>query len=206
MHAYPIELDLRSKTAVVVGLGPVGRRKAEKLLEAGARVIGIEPNPVDFPTANFTLVGELYRPEHLKNASLVIAAATFDVNQRVVVDAKDRGIWVNSASDPASGDFTLPASWSDGPITLTVSTAGASPVLATTLRDRAAKAIGTSAGGFASLLLELRPEILATITDPEARRRAFIDAAHPRWLDRFALEGPEDTRIALRVALGLDHD
>jgi precorrin-2 dehydrogenase/sirohydrochlorin ferrochelatase len=203
MPSYPIELDLRGITAVVVGLGPVGRRKASGLVEAGARVIGIEPILVEFPGLAIEIVAETYRAEHLQGASLVFAAATHEVNRSVVLDAKARGIWVNSASDPTSGDFSLPATWRDGPITLTVSTSGASPALASALRDRASRALGPSASGLASLLLELRPEVLARISDPETRRNALAEVAQPRWLDFFDREGVEATRSALRLAVGL---
>ena len=87
------------------------------------------------------------------------AAATAAVNRRVVADARRAGVWVCSASDPDAGDFTVPAVWRDGPLTLTVATAGASPALAAALRDRAAEALGPAAAGLAALLAELRPEV-----------------------------------------------
>ena len=43
MSGYPIELNLNGRTVLVVGLGPVGRRKAKSLAAAGARVIGVDP-------------------------------------------------------------------------------------------------------------------------------------------------------------------
>ncbi len=43
MSGYPIELKMEGRTAVVVGLGRVGRRKAAALVAAGARVIGVDP-------------------------------------------------------------------------------------------------------------------------------------------------------------------
>ena len=45
MPGYPIELELRDRTVLVVGLGAVGRRKAAGLARAGARVIGVDPDP-----------------------------------------------------------------------------------------------------------------------------------------------------------------
>jgi precorrin-2 dehydrogenase / sirohydrochlorin ferrochelatase len=86
---------------------------------------------------------------------------------------------------------------------LTVSTSGASPALASALRDRAALAVGPSASGLAAILFELRPEVLTSIADPEARRQALAEVADPRWLEFFAEEGPEATRKALREALRL---
>jgi precorrin-2 dehydrogenase / sirohydrochlorin ferrochelatase len=203
MPGYPIELDLTGRKALVVGLGAVGRRKAAGLVEAGGRVVGVDPGPIEIPVG-VELRAEPYRAEHLAGASLAFAAATAEVNRQVVADARRLGIWVTSASEPGSGDFTLPATWRDGPLTLTVSTSGASPALASALRDRAARALGTSAGGLAAILAELRPEVLARVADPAARRRMLAEAADPRWLDLIDAEGAEATRRALRVALGLD--
>ena len=204
MPSYPIELDLRGRLAVVVGLGPVGLRKASGLVLAGARVVGVDPGRNE-AIEGVEVVAEGYRADQLAGSSLVFAAATPIVNARVVVDARRLGIWANSASDPTSGDFTLPATWRDGPILLTVSTSGASPALAASLRDRAARALGSSAAGLASLLLELRPEVLGAIADPELRRRRLAEMAEDRWLERYAAEGVEATRRALRATLGLEN-
>jgi siroheme synthase-like protein len=144
---------------------------------------------------------ESYRPEHLQGVALAVAAAPAAVNRRVVADAKGRGIWVNSASDPAAGDFTIPALWRDGPVTLTVSTSGASPALAAALRDRAAAALGPAAAGLARLLAELRPRARALLPDPATRRRLLTDWADPRWLDLWVASGPEAVRRELSLTL-----
>ena len=49
MPPYPIELDLTGRTALVVGLGAVGCRKAVGLVEAGARVVGVDPGRIEIP-------------------------------------------------------------------------------------------------------------------------------------------------------------
>ena len=201
MPGYPIELELRGKAVLVVGLGPVGLRRASGLAEAGARVVAVDPaggaahRPA--PPEGVEVRAEAYRPEHLEGMSLVVAAAPAAVNRRVVADARRAGVWVGSASDPDAGDFTVPAVWREGPLTLTVSTSGASPALAAALRDRAALALGPAASGLTALLAELRPEVLARLTDPEARRRILADWADPRWIDLWQTEGPEAVRLAL---------
>lgn len=195
---YPIELDLRGKSVLVVGLGRVGRRKAAGLVGAGARVVGVDPAAAlaDVP-GGVEVRAEPYRPEQIGGMSLVFAAATAAVNRRVVADARRAGVWVSSASDPGAGDFAVPAVWREGPLTLTVSTSGASPALAAALRDRLAEALGPAAAGLAALLAELRAEVLARLTDPEARRRVLTDWADPRWIDLWRVEGPEAVRLAL---------
>ena len=103
MPGYPIELDLRGRTVLVVGLGAVGRRKAAGLATAGARVIGVDP-AVEVPLAiPIEVRAELYRTEHLEGVSLAFAAATAAVNRRVVADARRLGVWVCSASEPGTG-------------------------------------------------------------------------------------------------------
>jgi siroheme synthase-like protein len=200
--SYPIELNLRGRAVLVVGLGSVGRRKAAGLAAAAARVVGVDPGPVEGgPPAGVEVRAEPYHAGHLRGVCLAFAAATAEVNRRVVADARRAGVWVGSATEPGAGDFTVPAVWREGPLTLTVSTAGGSPALAAALRDHAAEALGPAAAGLAALLAELRPEALARLPDPEARRRLLADWADPRWLDLWQTEGPEAVRRALACQL-----
>lgn len=203
MITYPVELNLRGRGALVVGLGSVGRRKAAGLVEAGACVLVVDPAPDrEIPESlsgkAFDFRREAYRDEHLDGMSLVVAAAIPEVNRRVVIEARRRAIWVCSASDPEQGDFTVPASWRSGPLCVTVSTSGASPALAAALRDRAVAALGQGAAELATLFAELRPEVKSRVTDPEIRRRIFAGWGDPRWLECFATSGSEVTVEALR--------
>ena len=195
---YPIELDLKGRTALVVGLGAVGLRKAAGLLSAGANTIGVDPSTsAEALPEGLILRAEPYDRRHLQGVALVFAASTPEVNRRVVADARAAGLWVNSASDPGEGDFQLPAVWRDGGITLTVSTSGASPALAKRLRDRAASALEGAAAGLAATLAELRPLVVARVEDPEARRRILADWGDPRWISLFDQGGPQAVRDEL---------
>lgn len=205
MASYPIELNLRGRAALVVGLGAVGRRKALALARAGARVVGIDPAWSGSVEA-VEIRREAYHEGHLSGMSLAVAAAADEVNRQVVADARRLGVWVCSASDPEDGDFTVPASWTSGALRLTVSTSGASPALAAVLRDRAAAALGPAAAGLAGLLAELRPAVKARVADPAVRRRIFTEWADPRWLELCEREGLDAVRQVLvrRIDEGVD--
>ena len=179
---YAIDLDLRGKGGLVVGLGAVGRRKALGLLEAGAWVRGVDPLGWDEAPAGVLVVGEPYQPGHLQGVFLVFAAATAAVNRAAAADALASNCLVCSTSEPESGSFTRPAVWHDRGLILTVSTSGASPALAAALRDRAAEALGPSAAALSALLRELRPRLFDRLPDPAARRRVLADWGDPRWL------------------------
>lgn len=198
MPGYMIELDLSGRLALVVGLGPVGQRKAIGLRQAGARVIGVDPglNPEGLPEG-VEWRAEPYAPEQLAEVSLAFAAATPEVNRRVVADAKAAGIWVNSASDPTAGDFLVPATRRAGDLTVAVSTAGASPALAAALCERALASLGPSAAGLVDLLAELRPLVQQRVTDPARRRALFAAWSDPHWLDLYATAGPAAVREAI---------
>ncbi|MCZ7525344.1 MAG: hypothetical protein M5U14_02500 [Acidimicrobiia bacterium] len=78
------------------------------------------------------------------------------VTARVVADAEAAGVWVNAADDPARCSVLLPAVLRRGPVTVAVATDGASPALASWLRDRLGGLVGSEAGTTATLLAEAR--------------------------------------------------
>lgn len=134
---YPIMLDLDGVPVLVVGGGRVALRKIEGLLRAGATITVVAPSVVDsIRDLTVQVVLRSYESGDLDHARLVITATDDPaVNAAVAAEATRRGIWVNSADDPANCTFTLPAIARDGAITIAVGTGGASPALASYLRD-----------------------------------------------------------------------
>ncbi len=187
---YPAFLDLSGKRCVVVGGGAVARRKADALVEAGARVTVIAPQ-VDPALAGIAeVVAREYRTGDLEGAWLAVAATDCaEANRQVAADAAAAGVWANVADRSATSSFVVPACVRRGPLTLAVSTAGASPALAARVRDVVAEAVGPAYGEFAAFLDDVRPRVLAAVADPKARSRILRQVADDAMFECFCREG-----------------
>ena len=148
MSQFPINLNLAGRPVLVVGGGRIAHRKVQQLLMADATVTVLAPAVVDelraLPVA---IIEREYVRGDVNGYRLVITATgVLEVDQQIFDDCEDANIWVNSADDPARCTFTLPSTMRRGELMITVSTAGASPALASFLRSRLETAIGPDFG------------------------------------------------------------
>ena len=95
---------------------------------------------------------------------VVTATGIPEVDGAVYDDAEAAGVWANSADDVAHSSFILPAVHRDGAVTVSVSTGGLSPALASWLRTRLASRLrgryrgaGPAAGGGQGAAQRVRP-------------------------------------------------
>lgn len=161
---YPVLLEVSERPCLVVGGGPVAARKARGLLQCGASVTVIAPLlSGDMETLMPLLHAVERRPYREGDASayrlVVTATGMPDVDGAVFADGEAAGVWVNSADDPAHCSFILPAVHRDGAVTVSVSTGGLSPALASWLRDQLAAECGEGLGTLAQLLGEGRARL-----------------------------------------------
>lgn len=140
MNLFPIFLKLEGRRCLVVGGGQVGTQKIAGLLEAGAKVAVIDPNPSvavrEFLGTKVAWHVRKYIPSDLDGVYLVIAATSDpEVNQHIYSEAQRRGILANVVDVPPLCDFYYPAVVRRGELVVAVSSQGESPNLAQRVRD-----------------------------------------------------------------------
>ena len=148
-----MDLRLEGRAALVAGGGAVAHRKVAGLLAAGAAVTVVAPKlspPLAALAADrsITWLAQLATAEVFASLprALLVFCATDDraANAAFGKAAKEAGALVNDATAPELCDFFLPAALRDGDLLFTVSTGGASPALARTLKKRFAARMGAS--------------------------------------------------------------
>ena len=205
---YPLFADLLGRRCVVVGGGRIAQRKVTTLLKHGARVTVISPS-VTKRLASYARRGTIrhaprrFKPCDLEGAWLAYAATDdHQINTLVFRTAQRMRVFTNVVDQPALCSFIAPAIFTRGPLTVAVSTGGASPSLAKKVRDEVGRTVGAHYVPMLQLLTDLRPV---------AKRKLPSYADRKRYFDRL-VRGPVFTlvrngkrREARREALSLLH-
>ena len=166
MSDFPIALHGERLTAVVIGGGSVGTRKALALAAAGAQVRVVAPQVTPELEAaerarQLTIMRESYGAEHLGRSTLVVAATdSREVNARVALDAHSAGKLVNITDYPDEGNFHTMALHRSGDVTIAVS-AGGVPGAAARIRDAIAERFDGRYERAVSALRGLRSRLLS---------------------------------------------
>ena len=138
---YPIMLDIRGRSTIVIGGDRIAAEKAAALSTSGAIVRVLNPTFCDellqqAEQKRITLWQKAYEPGDLAGALLVIAAT----NDQTLIDAlcaetKERGQLLNIVDVPKYCSFIIPSILRRDQLTIAVSTEGASPGLAKRIRQ-----------------------------------------------------------------------
>jgi precorrin-2 dehydrogenase/sirohydrochlorin ferrochelatase len=162
---YPVFLNLAGKRCVIFGGGTIAEGKISKLKKTGAQITIISPDatPAIQKMANKGVVewtARKYQPGDLEGAFLGIAATDKrQVNQQIFQEAQELGVVLNVVDDPDLCGFIAPSVVERGPVTVAISTGGASPALARKLRETLAAAPALEWADLAGVLSKARKEI-----------------------------------------------
>jgi uroporphyrin-III C-methyltransferase/precorrin-2 dehydrogenase/sirohydrochlorin ferrochelatase len=195
---YPIHLvTLEGERVLLAGGGPVAAEKVVPLIHAGARVHLIA---LEVSREMESWLPQIWRVERravlvddVAGAKVVVAATNdAEVNRRLVDAARAQGILAQAADDKPYCDFYSPAVVRRGPVVMTISTDGGSPLLAGQLRRLLEAAIPRSLTSVAQLLVRMRERGLKGLSRRGQLLKALSDPAIIRLVDRGDTEAAGD--------------
>lgn len=207
---YPTFIDLTGRRCLVVGGGPVGTEKIEKLLDAGADVRLVSPRVTPRLAALVAegAIGEFHRRGYetadLGGCLLVVAAtADADVNRGVWQDAEARTMLVNVVDVPELCNFIVPSIMRHDELAVAVSTGGASPVVARAVRERIEAEIGPEWGELVTLMRQTREALKERFTTMPSRTVAVERLLESGVVDRLAAGDREGALALIEEHLGV---
>lgn len=149
MRSLPLFHRIAGQPIIVVGDGAAAAAKRRLVERAGGRSVGTD------------------------NRAARLAFIATDAPEAVAAELRGRGVLVNVADRPDLCDFTLPSVLERGPVTVAISTDGASAGLAKALRLRLEALLPESLGRLAETLAAAREQIRQRWPDPADRRHAL---------------------------------
>jgi len=208
MRYYPIHLDIKNRNCLVVGGGAVGTRKVNTLLECGAKVTVVSPDPTQELTklaaeGAITLTRRAYRSADLDGAFLVIGATDDEsLNQKISNDAALNSTLCNIADRPEACNFILPSTIRRGDLVITISTSGKSPALAKQLRQKLETQFGEEYAEFLLLMGAIRKKLLRQDHAPEAHKTLFNQLIDSDLIQLMQEDKTEEINLLLYKILG----
>jgi len=201
MTKYPIFLELSGRRVVVIGAGAVAARKAQSLLDAGARLVIVADKIDDVLTSlcqgtNAELIKSKYAKDYLTGAVLAIAATgDRQLNRRIYKDCQELEILCNVVDEPQLCDFFVPAVVKRGDLQIAVCTEGHSPAYAGHIRKKLEQTFTDKHGEFLAELKTLRKRITKDVSDPTDRKALLGQLVDDKSFEYFVQNGPAQWRF-----------
>jgi siroheme synthase-like protein len=138
---WPLFLKVARRTVLVVGAGVVAERKIRSLLDAQAhvRVVAPEASPEVQRLSQTGLIdwrARRFEPQDADGVWVALSATSDpDVQREVAAAADARRIFLVAVDDPANASAYSGAIVRRGPLTVAISSSGASPALTRLIRE-----------------------------------------------------------------------
>jgi uroporphyrin-III C-methyltransferase/precorrin-2 dehydrogenase/sirohydrochlorin ferrochelatase len=199
---FPAFLDLKGRTVVVVGGGPVAAGKIESLRAAGARITVVAPDiRLEIERAGVEIVRREFRDTDLDGAWWVVAAAPPAVNRQVSAAAEARRIFVNAVDDPQHATAYLGGVVRRDGVTIAISTDGRAPALAGLLREALDAFLPREIDAWLKASDEARRRWKAQQTPMEQRRPQLLALLNTLYASKPQIPNPKSQTPSAQVAL-----
>jgi uroporphyrin-III C-methyltransferase/precorrin-2 dehydrogenase/sirohydrochlorin ferrochelatase len=178
MDYLPIFLDVRGHQVLVDGGTTAAARRIERALSAGARVLSTDPDPgeevrrfVDAPPEGFSFAPRLPTRADVEASRIVYGASEeHERDTNLFHWCRAARVMCNIADVTEYCDFITPSIVDRAPVVVAISTGGAAPVIARTLRARLETSLPPAYGRLTAFIGQFRDRIAEKIGAGRERR------------------------------------
>jgi len=176
MKYFPVFLDAKKISAMVIGGGEVATRKIELLLKSTTNITVMSKNVCAsverlINLHQLTWLRHNYQAGHLASINLVIAATNdMSVNETIYQEATPLNILTNVVDQPELCTYITPAIIDRSPMIIALSSSGSSPILIRMLREQIEKTLPQAYGKLADFSHKFRDHVKARVKGLRNRR------------------------------------
>lgn len=165
-------VTLEAKRVLVIGAGALAEHKVRALAPFGADITIAAPEKPGGWAQNCHWIQSTYHRELLEGADCVICAIDDkEVSARISQDCIKKKIPVNVVDEKDKCTFLFGSMITRGPLSIGISTDGASPSAARWLKEQIEDIIPADFDGLLERLAQERQGILASVENPQQRSR-----------------------------------
>lgn len=180
MAYFPFYFELEGKKGVIIGGGKVALEKVSRLAPFGAELTVIAPRilPEITEYKNVRTIVKEFAPDDVSGADYLIAATDDEeLNTRLFALCREKHIPINVVDDKDKCDFIFPSVIRRGKLVASVTSSGASPQVAVSVRKKFEEIIPENIEDILDYLEGIREEVKSLVPDAGKRHRIFKKAA-----------------------------
>ncbi|MBB6450111.1 precorrin-2 dehydrogenase/sirohydrochlorin ferrochelatase [Geomicrobium halophilum] len=188
MSALPFMLEMNELSAVVVGGGAVACRRVKPLVEVGTAEIVVIAPMLNDELLRLEKEGWLRWEQRMAmDTEVFLCDLVFlctnepQLHEGIKKNKAPRQL-VYRSDDAQAGDFYVPARMNDGLLTVSVSTAGASPSYTKRVKGEVERVLPANAEEELEFLQEARQRVLRTNAPRERQLALLKELATPEFL------------------------
>ncbi len=196
MKYFPVFLDARNISAMVVGGGEVATRKIELLLKSTTNIT-VMSESVCASVERLVNLNQLtwlqhnYQAGHLVDINLVIAATdNMSINKAIYQEATPLNILTNVVDQPELCTYITPAIIDRSPMIIALSSSGSSPILIRMLREQIEKTLPQAYGKLADFSHKFRDHVKVRVKGLR-NRRSFWESTLRGPIGHAVLDGKQ---------------
>ena len=205
MVYFPFFVRLEGRKGLIVGGGKTALGKAKRLLDYGPRLTVIAPEvlPELANLSGVSVVSRTFRPADLDDSPTFVIAATNDrqTNHEISLLCRERRLPVNVVDTPEDCTFLFPSLVRRGPLSIGISTGGASPSGAIYIKNEISHGLPDAIGEILCWLDNQREPIKQSVGSEETRK-VIYQRLFERCLSLNRPLTPEETRNLIEAAEG----